>query len=199
MSNHDQGDGPMGMPLEVRYVVFEDGVWGIGGFPGVQGPSGQISVISYDNQPGDQFHLEISNSEGTWSALGSYEGGSDFVFGTFFLEDLDPMDGSPAISDPTTLTYPLLARATFDGVFIDYEVTQGQVDGSGNVTYDVLPLMGNPNAGDPNAGDPNAGDPNAGGDGPMGMPVFALYPNDLGVHGPGDFAIMIEGPMENPT
>ena len=45
--------------------------------------------------------------------------------------------------------------------------------------------------------DPN--DPNAGGVEPMGMPVFNLSPNELGVHGPGYYTVMIEGPIDNPT
>ena len=52
--------------------------------------------------------------------------------------------------------------------------------------------------GDPNAGgDPN--DPNAGGDSYVPMAVFDLMDNQLGPHGPGYHAIIIEGPDDNPT
>ena len=51
---------------------------------------------------------------------------------------------------------------------------------------------------DPNAGgDPN--DPNAGGDSYVPMAVFNLMDNQLGPHGPGYHAIIIEGPNDNPT
>ena len=49
----------------------------------------------------------------------------------------------------------------------------------------------------PSGGDPN--DPNAGGDSYVPMAVFNLMDNQLGPHGPGYYAIIIEGPDDNPT
>ena len=43
-------------------------------------------------------------------------------------------------------------------------------------------------------GDGGQYDPNT-----MGMPIFTLDENQLGVHGAGDYAILIEGPIDQPT